>query len=186
MKLKIKESVVENNATESIKKEYEKYILEHLKNVKKAYEFIKKNLPEILKDCDIDKLDEMIKNHDASKYSEEEFMPYAEHFYGKTKGTKTEDDIEFQKAWKHHYETNSHHPQYWKGAEMDQESIIEMICDWWSFGWKKNNLYELIDFYESNIKQDKEEDLNLNSKTKTIIEKYLYTIKTFLNNQTKE
>ena len=26
--------------------------------------------------------------------------------------------------------------------------IIEMICDWWSFSWKQENLYEIFKWYE--------------------------------------
>ena len=37
-----------------------------------------------------------------------------------------------------------------KALEMPKEYILEMICDWWSFSWKSDNLFEIFDWYKKN------------------------------------
>jgi len=177
MKLRFKKNILE--VKETIENQYNEYLKEHIDNVKKGYQFIKEKVSKILEDCVIENLDKMIENHDDSKYSEEEFLPYAEHFYGQGKVQKI--DHEFDRAWKHHCENNPHHPEYWKGEEMDSEHIIEMICDWWSFSWKKGNLKEIFDFYNSNAKNDK--DKNIHPATKLLVEKYLKVLETYLTKE---
>lgn len=178
MKLQMLSDTAENKAT-SVEAQYKRYVDEHIANIQKGYSFIKDNIPEMLKDCNINELDKIFKNHDLSKYGEEEFLPYAEHFYGKMKGVK--DDPAFEKAWKHHYENNSHHPEHWKGEEMPFEYIIEMICDWWAFSWKCGNLEEIFSFYKDKAKKDKEKKLHYNTQLK--IEKYLLMLERFLNKE---
>lgn len=87
----------------------------------------------------LDILNENITMHDRSKYSDEEYIPYIEYFYG-TKSKKI--DTEFNYAWLHHIHNNPHHWQYWvlkhddkpeEALEMPYEYIIEMFCDHWSF-----------------------------------------------------
>ena len=50
-------------------------------------------------------------------------------------------DEAFEAAWRHHYQNNPHHPEYWYDfenktikEEMPLHFIIEMIADWMSFG----------------------------------------------------
>lgn len=98
----------------------------------------------------------IIREHDASKYSKEEYGPYDEYFYGKNKSYEVVQD--FNKAWLHHIHNNPHHWQHWVLNNDDPEKgeiiidmpdcyIIEMICDWWSFSWKKGELNEIFDWY---------------------------------------
>lgn len=35
---------------------------------------------------------------------------------------------------------------------MPIEYILEMICDWWSFSWSKDRLYEIFDWYDGHKK----------------------------------
>ena len=66
---------------------------------------------------------------------------------------------DFQLAWLHHIHHNPHHWQHWvlinddsaEGAvclEMPRCYIIEMICDWWSFSWAKDDLTEIFRWYD--------------------------------------
>lgn len=167
-------SLLENE--EKIIKDYTEYVEEHCKNIKLAYEWLEENTPEVLDEISNKEkfIKENILKHDESKYSKEEFMPYAKYFFD---GKKNED--EFNKAWEHHYKNNPHHPEYWEGKEMSYEFIIEMICDWMTFSIKKNNMHELINFYENKAKDDKEK--NLNEKTKEKLDKIIEIIKTKIN-----
>ncbi len=101
--------------------------------------------------------------HDESKYDPEEYEAYDNYFYNG--GYSTEEGKKaFDKAFLHHIHHNPHHWQHWiltsyddsketKVIDMPDIYILEMICDWWSFSWKK--------YFESN-----EEDA----------EKYLYDV----------
>lgn len=89
--------------------------------------------------------------HDASKLREDEFVPYAQHFYGK------DDPDAFTMAWLLHIHRNDHHIQHWvfpAGCEpgqdikndgvagikdpvlkagiarMPDECVLEMVADW--------------------------------------------------------
>lgn len=90
--------------------------------------------------------------HDMSKFLPSEWIPYANHFYGKKgddirkgrdetgyyKPTETGDKA-FDFAWLLHQKRNKHHWQYWvlpqdegglKVLEMPVKYRREMICDW--------------------------------------------------------
>lgn len=140
----------------SVEIEYKKYLSDHIKNVKNGYEYFKENLPEYIDDLEIPKeeMDKQIEEHDKSKYSDEEFIPYAEYYYGEN---KHKDTPEFEVAWEHHYKNNPHHPEYWgKNNDMPLSCIIEMICDWWSFSWKADNKNEIFTWWKEN-KSEKEQ-----------------------------
>lgn len=128
---------------------YDEYLINHISSVQKAYDILIEN--NIIK---YDKyLEEQIKNHDKSKYSEEEYDAYYERFYGKNKNNK-DDDLDFKYAWLHHQHNNPHHWQYWcllednggreyESLEMPYNYVVEMICDWLSFSITKEDLTEI-------------------------------------------
>ena len=93
--------------------ENKKYILAHKERVEKFAAWFKEKLPELFADIDIELFDEMIRDHDDSKFSEEEFEPYAQKWFNN--GGKT---IEYEEAWKHHWMNNEHHPEFWLGEDM--------------------------------------------------------------------
>lgn len=159
------------NFTSSAQGQYTKYLKEHISNVQKGYEYLKKNIPDIFSDLEIpmDEMDKQIKEHDKTKWSEDEFEPYAEHFYGKNKGI--DNDSDFEIAWEHHYNNNPHHPEFWSGKEMPLSCIIEMICDWWSFSWKNGDLFEIFKYYSENDKPD------LDDTTRSKVEEILRKLK---------
>lgn len=91
--------------------------------------------------------------HDMSKFSPQEFFPYAHKFYSDKKDEHTE--LSWKKAWLHHQNCNKHHWEYWivnkntrEALPMPKKYIIEMVCDWRSFSrkWgrkvKESNLVE--------------------------------------------
>lgn len=159
--------------------ENKKYILEHKANVKKFADWLKENLPELFENIDIELFDEMIDEHDDSKFSEEEFEPYAQKWFGDGKKT-----FEYEEAWKHHWTNNEHHPEFWLGEDMPYIYILEMICDWGSFSIKSGNMKELSDFYYEEAKDD--EDKMLSDNTKEIIEEILTKIDSVLESEEDE
>ena len=92
-----------------------------------------------------------IDKHDLSKYNDLEFYPYRRHYYPTTEEKNEDDDQQriaeekYEAAWKHHYEHNSHHIEYWYDwknsipIDMPLEDIIEMLCDWISMSYIFNN-----------------------------------------------
>ena len=165
------------NKTEESSK-YDAYLKEHISNVKLGYKWIKENLPDLLNGA-TPNLKSEIDNHDKSKYSEEEYKAYDDYFYGDTKSKEV--DYNFDLAWNHHQKNNPHHWQYWvllkdEGEtvplDMDYDSILHMICDWWSFSWKSGNLYGIFDWYKKN----KEKQI-MSKKTRKVVEEVLDTIK---------
>lgn len=146
-------SLLENYSS-TAEGEYSKYVKSHISGVKKAYSYIKENIPELLDELEIpeEEMDKVIEYHDCTKWSEAEFGPYADHWFGKIEnGKRTKKDEhspEYDKAWEHHYSNNPHHEEYWgKTKDMPYSRILEMICDWWSFSFKNGDLYEITEFW---------------------------------------
>lgn len=147
-------------------KEYDDYIVEHRKNVFKAYLWIKINIPEIIGDESLSKSIglSITRHHDDSKFDKFEYSAYDAYFYG---GNRSNEVVEnFKMAWLIHIHKNPHHWQYWLlhtddpddktfghgddpiALDMPMNYIIEMICDWWSFSWKSGNLNDIFDWYD--------------------------------------
>lgn len=123
-------------------KEYKQYIENHIANVKTAWRIIDKatdkyNAWEWKKHNDGQAciiIDDLIRDHDKSKWSVEEFGPYRKKFFpviGEESQPK-----EFEKAWKHHQDCNLHHWQSMQAIGYKDliilEYTIEMICDWFA------------------------------------------------------
>jgi hypothetical protein len=145
----------EKNKNEEI---YIDYIETHRENVQAAYN--KYFLPLVDKELDLTTCSnqefqealtlavENINIHDESKYSNVEFDPYRIRFYPtvdekvalENSDIAQQQEENFLVAWKHHYTNNPHHPEYWVNQEtgvitdMELRYIIEMLCDWLSFG----------------------------------------------------
>ena len=156
--------------------ENKKYIEEHKANVKKFADWLEENLPELFENIDLDLFHEMILEHDDSKFSEEEFEPYAQKWFGD--GIKTP---EYEEAWKHHWTNNEHHPEFWLGEDMPYIYILEMLCDWGSFSIKSGDFNELSDFYFTKARDDEEKMLSEN--TKIIIEEILEKINSIIKEE---
>lgn len=154
--------------------EYKKYILNHKKRVKEFADWLKENLPLLFENVDIELFDEIIDEHDESKFSEEEFAPYAEKWFNNGKET-----FEYKEAWRHHWTHNEHHPEHWLGEDMPYIYILEMLCDWGSFSIEAGDLKELSKYYYEKAIDDEEKDLS--DATKEIIEDILSQIDNVLD-----
>lgn len=154
--------------------EYDAFLEQHRKNVKKGYNWLKRSLPEVIPKELEPKISLNIDLHDDTKENNDEYQAYDEYFYGK-RSKLTEQKMRY--AWLYHIHQNPHHWQYWvlitddQGVvrmDMPYEYIIEMICDWWSFSWANDNVWEIFDYYESQKK-----NMKLSKRTKDTVEDIL-------------
>jgi len=183
---------------------YRNYVDTHKENVVNAYKhlFVEKDYSDQLPDeINIDDwnyalelLEDEVKHHDDSKYTDAEFEPYRRRF-NKTKSEELEDledpdkaelvEDEFEKAWTHHYMVNPHHPDFWNHTDMvngqliplkdsrpegprdmDLLNIMHMICDWSGMSLKFRNTYSPISWYNT---QAKDERAAMSKNTKHIL-----------------
>lgn len=166
---------------------YDDYIIEHRKNVFKAFQWLEENIPGVLSADEIKNEARHLCEfeHDASKYCIDEYDAYDAYFYG---GNRSYEVVEnFNKAWLHHIHNNPHHWQYWvlinddpeegeKILDMPYAYIIEMICDWWSFSWKQGKLDEIFSWYDEHKKH-----MKLSEYTRQRVEVILNEIKNKLS-----
>ena len=165
-----------NEDLEDYQEKYRTQVEEHKERVKQVADWLKEKLPELFDEVDIDVFDDLIKEHDASKFSEEEFEPHAQKWFNNSGKTP-----EYEAAWTHHWMHNEHHPEFWLGEDMPYIYILEMICDWGSFSIKSGNFRELSDFYYKKAKDDEEKMLS--DGTKEIIEEILTKIDSILDKE---
>lgn len=170
--------------------EYDNYIHDHIENLKHGLEWMQQNLVGL----DGDAITEAVLNadqHDASKWTTDEYPAYDAYFYGGNKTYEVRNN--FDKAWLHHIHNNPHHWQHWvlleddpnigsigKALEMPLKYVYEMIADWWTFSWRNNNLLEMFSWYQSH-----RDHMMLNVKTRIIVERILHDIYTVLSMQMK-
>lgn len=163
--------------------EYDQYLNEHIKNVKRGLEWMRDNLE--LTGDDITDAILWADNHDHSKWGTSEYNQYDEYFYGGNPSFKVA--LDFKYAWLHHQNRNPHHWQYWVLINDDPNEnimplpipmvyIYEMIADWWSFSWKDGNLFEIFDWYEA-----RKDYIIMEQSTRIVVENLLERIKSKLN-----
>ena len=98
--------------------------------------------------------------HDWSKFSPDEWFPYAEFFYGSEplRTLSAELDSRFDFAWLLHQKRNRHHWQFWLLPEDDggvkvlpirEPYLTEMLCDWKGTG-KAQGKPETLNWYLAN------------------------------------
>lgn len=150
-------------------KQYDDYLETHIANVKKCHEII---------------FGEKLESHDDSKYFEE-YKAYDHYFYplpysGNSKAKAVHDIIverEFDYAWLHHIHNNHHHWQHWilpqddgtiKALDIPKKYIKEMIADWASFSFLKEDPDSLISWYASNREKQK-----MSYRTRRLVDKYV-------------
>ncbi len=161
--------------------QYDRYLDQHRRNVRRGWEWLVDNLPDLFTKVDLHAMKTQILNHDASKNSPEEYAAYDRYFYGGNKSFRVVQD--FQRAWLHHIHENPHHWQHWvlnndepeEGEvilEMDYIYIIEMICDWWAFSWQKGDLSEIFSWYDKHQKY-----IKLAPNTRRIVEDILWELR---------
>jgi len=166
-------------------KSYDNYLENHISNVKKAFDWmVDHDILDFLSDDEIESYTKIIYNHDRSKYSEEEYEAYDQWFYpDEIEGDKplfSDRNERFNRAWLHHIHENPHHWQHWILVQdnglvvtlyMPRVYTIEMICDWWSFSWKKGDLKEIFSWVEENSN-----NILLNPRTKIEVDEILAKI----------
>lgn len=184
------EDSIERNNKEQ---EYLNYIKSHVAHVIEAFQIYiepllnESNICKSVSDSDlynaINKLKEDIEDHDASKYSDEEFPGYRARWYPTAMEQKGDEDYQnkveevYQQCWDHHRKNNPHHPDYWFDEEtntakdMSIEAILEMICDWEACSAQFNG--NTLDWYENKAINEKK---MLSDNTKTILEDLLYNV----------
>ena len=164
--------------------QYDQYLTQHRSNVKRGFDWIAENLPELL----VDGFDygwQIEFAHDKSKDEQDEYEAYDAYFYVGNRSYAVMQN--YQKAWLLHLHRNPHHWQYWilinddpkEGEiilEMPYNYIIEMICDWWAFSWQKGKLDEIFGWYDEHCKY-----IKLHPKTRKTIENILEKMKTKLD-----
>ena len=168
--------------------EYNTYIEEHQQNVGKGYQWLVTNLPDVVDfKSEREIWNDVIVQHDASKYEPDEWIAYDNYFYGGDKTQKVVDS--FNLAWLTHIRRNPHHWQHWVlinddpdegtiALPMPKKYLIEMICDWWAFSWKKGDLREIFNWYAGH-----RDYIKLHSSTRSELEKILDQIKLVLDAQ---
>ena len=163
---------------------YEAYLADHISNVNRAFEWMLVNMPELFNSYDAEVLGEQISNHDASKFTDEEYDAYDDYF--NSERTQEVKDA-FDYAWLHHQRNNPHHWQHWllreddgdmKALEMPEQYVYEMIADWWAFSWAKDNLYEIFKWYFDNKKK-----MLLHKNTQKLVEDILDKMKLLLDSK---
>jgi hypothetical protein len=106
--------------------------------------------------------------HDLSKYSLVELIGYMRRFGGGIlvgrDNTGAYDptinaDSRWERAWRHHFQHNDHHWQYWctptqnhtfKMASMSDKAIKEMVCDWAGAGRAQKSALTVQEWYHAN------------------------------------
>lgn len=139
---------------------YQEYLEGHIGNVQDAMNLIIKISPndEFIQD-NKEALLNIAKEHDKSKYSEEEYIPYLHHFYP-TNEQEEHMSEEFELACKHHILHNKHHWDFWIDPstlelpdikEDDRQYklyCIERVCDWLAMARQHDE--EKDEWYEAN------------------------------------
>ena len=151
----------ENDDIKKKEEEYLDYINTHKANVKKAWDIIKEFDNPYIQNNLYD-LDRNIKDHDNSKYDDEEFEYYRKKYFPINDDEANEVMDKIQDIFWLHYSKNPHHWEYWldENKELDytkhnEDNIdntimmayIEMFCDWASFGLKQDNPREVRSWY---------------------------------------
>lgn len=167
-------------------REYDNYLEQHKANVRKGFEWIRDNLPEVV--SNIPNLEwQICFAHDESKTQPDEYEAYDRYFYGNNRSYQVVQDFNY--AWLNHLHRNPHHWQYWILINDDPELgeiimdmpinyIIEMICDWWAFSWDKGDLMEMFKWYD-----ERKDYIKLSEKTRRGVENILGMIKEKLSDK---
>lgn len=139
---------------------YLDYIKEHYDNVQKAWKELQekcKDMRFVYDDFVWGTINQEIKDHDVSKLSKEEFVPYRRKFFPTDRETKSihPETIRtaFELAWEHHKDHNMHHWQTWTGYDFaDPYSAeihcVHMVADWMAMGYKFGDTAK--SYYEEN------------------------------------
>lgn len=135
-------------------RQYLNYVEEHIRNVQRAWNIVYskcKDMHPFTDDFLYHTIAQMIIEHDISKLSVEEFIPYQQKFYPVYEGHSN--DLAFDYAWEHHKAHNPHHWENWTKREesFPNENLCHCVCmvvDWVAMGMSFENDAE--EYYEKN------------------------------------
>lgn len=96
--------------------------------------------------------------HDYSKFSKAEWGPYVNRFFSGNAGVEDKelDPLEFKEAWRHHWQNNPHHWEYWVNNHfgdngepevMPVKFAREMVADWLGAGRAITGSWDLTGWY---------------------------------------
>lgn len=136
-------------------REYCDYLEEHIKNVEWAWKVLQekcKDFSFIYDDYVFNWIDSLIKEHDLSKFSQEEFIPYCQKFYPVVENNECVEYV-FKEAWEHHKTHNEHHWENWADKKYYNPHEAEchcvcMVIDWMAMGKKFGDSAQ--EYYEKN------------------------------------
>lgn len=164
--------------------QYDNYLFNHRYNLQLAFAWFKEHLPELFARFDdgVDIEHQIIMGHDNSKDTKEEYAAYDRYWYGGNKSFAVVHEYDI--AWLHHIHNNPHHWQHWvffkhddpmetiTVFEMPLNYILEMLCDWWSFGFESGDLSEIFTWYD-----ERKEYIKFNESTRKCVEGILREMK---------
>ena len=174
--------------------QYDEYLKKHIANVYDGYLWFMGNVGADKIDAilpEVNWMDMMVqlKFHDESKTRPDEYSAYDAYFYG---GEVSGDELKkiqeaFDYAWLSHIHRNPHHWQHWvlieddaggigKALDIPDKYLFEMICDWWSFSWRKGDLYEIFNWWDEHT-----DKVILSPKSREKVEKMLELIRETLD-----
>lgn len=138
--------------------EYLEYIKDHYNKVQQAWKDVQAACEDnsfVWDDFRWMMLEQEIQNHDLSKLSAEEFVPYRDKFFSAAVDNYDDEMVEFafDKAWEHHKENNDHHWENWTktlpcNPYYHEMCCMHMIIDWIAMADARGN--PIDKFYNEN------------------------------------
>ena len=120
--------------------EYKRYVQSHIANVSAAWDRMR-SIDTIIDFACVEGgimhstlipiMGMYISQHDASKYSTDEWEPYRMMYFSVDDAEKAAAQSSYSMAEQHHYMHNMHHPEFWKSrkGDMTMPAVIEFCCD---------------------------------------------------------
>lgn len=136
-------------------REYLDYLERHYNNVQDAWKLLQEKCSDMEFICSsriFNSIDKLVKNHDDSKLSKDEFVQYRKYFFPVSKSEKKKSG--FRTAWEKHLDLNEHHWQNWtkKDSKFFETRgsiyLINNIVDWIAMGFEKDDTAK--EYYENN------------------------------------
>lgn len=140
-------------------REYCDYLERHLNNVQTSWKTLQEKCDDmqfIYDDYVYWSIDELVKNHDLSKFTAAEFTQYQGNFYPtkKQEGSLVAKEA-FAQAWANHLRHNPHHHENWVRKPYYNPYEAEMHCVCMVIDWMAMGL-EFGDTAESYYKRNKD------------------------------
>lgn len=122
---------------------YRNWIEEHQALVTQVWEYLKANQPNapfVLNPQTQGRVEQLVRNHDKTKFNNREFYGYRQWFHP-VKG-ESPDIRKYNRASRTHRQHNPHHVSYWNdhhyNHNRDHPYLVEMVLDWWALAIAQN------------------------------------------------